>query len=156
VCAGPPGRPGGTCEDVTFAPSSRPEGALVTAKPADAACPTPKGDTKEPFCAPNWLGFTGGMCSQRCTTPGEVTDGAVCARLPAAGYEADCLTSREPIERCLERHLVAAKVAACDREHPCRGDFACARVGTGENARGACIPPYFLFQARVDGPKLDR
>jgi hypothetical protein len=112
--------------------------------------------TTEAFCAPNSLGFTGGMCSRRCETPGQVVGRAICARLPAAGYEADCMNSREPVERCLERHLVSALVASCDIDTPCRGDYACASVRGAPKGVGACVPPYFLFQARVDGPLLDR
>jgi hypothetical protein len=46
-------------------------------------------------------------------------------------------------------------VRACDADHPCRDDYACARV-SAEATRGACVPPYFVFQARVDGPRADR
>jgi hypothetical protein len=47
----------------------------------------------------------------------------------------------------------------CDANEPCRDDYICARTAAGhsaskdarERAHGACIPPYFLFQLRVDG-----
>jgi hypothetical protein len=96
------------------------------------------------------------MCSARCTNVGEARGGAICAPIPAAGYEADCFLSNEPIEKCLERHLVSALVATCDAKTPCRDDFGCARVPNAPPNVGACVPPYFIFQARVDGPKLDR
>ncbi len=175
ICSSPVGGgPGEPCEDVHSSPANRPEGALVTASPPDSACPAPKEYDDAPFCAPNWLGFTGGMCSQRCKVPGEIRSASargggddqssrsdqegrtICARLPAMGYEADCLYSHEPIERCLERHLVTAYVQLCDTDHPCRGDYACAGVKGAPAETGACVPPYFLFQARVDGPLLDR
>jgi hypothetical protein len=149
--------PGDPCEDVTLAPSARPEGPTVAATAPDATCPAPSGDMLSGnFCAPNWLGFTGGMCSERCARAGEVHGRAICAPLPAAGYEADCFTSREPVEKCLERHLATALVASCDATTPCRDDYGCARVPGAPPGTGACVPPYFLFQARVDGPLLDR
>lgn len=156
--------PGATCEDVDgIAPSERAEGPVVRARTPDATCPAPDpARFAGPFCAPNWLGFTGGMCSTPCDAVGTVVPAAagatpaICAALPAAGYEADCFVGREPIEKCLPRHLVHAFVGACDREHPCRDDFGCARVPNAPLGVGACVPPYFVFQARVDGPNLDR
>jgi hypothetical protein len=158
VCAPPiTGAAGDPCEDVTVEPDARAEGPRVTASPADATCPAPSGPMHEgKFCAPNWLGFTGGMCSERCDRVGEVRGASICAPLPSAGYESDCLTSREPIEKCLERHLATALVASCDAERPCRDDYGCARVAGAPRGAGACVPPYFMFQARVDGPLLDR
>ena len=45
------------------------------------------------------------------------------------------------------RRLVAG-LRACDAATPCRDDYLCVRLDAG---RGACIPPYFVFQMRVDG-----
>lgn len=162
LCAEPYSkRPGAPCEELAeIVPSDRAEGPIVTTSKPDEACPAPAGDQLTgAFCAPNWLGFTGGMCSERCDAGaiGERrADGSICAPLPAAGYEADCFLSREPIERCLDRHFVTAWVASCDAHHPCRADYGCARVPNAPRATGACVPPYFIFQARVDGPLLDR
>jgi hypothetical protein len=158
VCARPGGiEPGDPCEDVSVAPSTRPEGPVVTALPPDATCPAPVETQREGrFCAPNWLGFTGGVCSERCSIVGERDGVGVCMRVPSAGYEADCFLSDEPIESCLERHLVTVRVASCDAEHACRDGYGCAKVSSAKDAAGACVPPYFIFQARVDGPRLDR
>ena len=41
-----------------------------------------------------------------------------------------------------------AALRACDVDSPCRDDYICARSGS---ERGVCLPPYFLFQLRVDG-----
>jgi hypothetical protein len=109
-----------------------------------------------PFCAPNALGFVGGMCSRGCAKLGEIQDGAICANLPLAGYEVDCLSSLEPIERCLPRHFGRARVAQCSAARPCRDDYVCTRVPGAPPGDGACLPPYFVFQIRVDGPRLDR
>ncbi len=158
VCAPNEGRrPGEPCEDVVVKPDARALGAIVTSRGPDLTCPAPTGDQATgAFCAPNWLGFTGGMCSERCTSLGEVQGGSICAPLPAAGYEADCFLGREPIEQCLERHFVTARVGRCDASTPCRDDYGCARVPGAPPGVGACVPPYFIFQARVDGPALDR
>lgn len=158
VCSPPEGaRPGEPCEDVNVVADGRPNGAIVTSRGADKTCPAPTGGIPDgPFCAPNWLGFTGGMCSEACTHVGEIEGASICAPLPSAGYEADCFQSREPIEACLERHYTNARVARCDRSTPCRDDYGCARVPGAPPGVGACVPPYFIFQARVDGPLLDR
>jgi hypothetical protein len=157
-------RPGEPCEDVDVKPDHRALGAIVTSRGPDATCPAPRGaETTGAFCAPNWLGFTGGMCSEPCGELGEMKrsgaddpSGSICAPLPSAGYEADCFLSREPIEECLERHYARARIAACNVHAPCRDDYGCARVPGAPPGYGACVPPYFIFQARVDGPLLDR
>jgi hypothetical protein len=151
------GQPGDPCESVVTEPSARPEGAVVTGEPLSARCPAATRETmSRAFCAPNWLGFTGGMCSVQCSRRGSIEDGAICAPLPTEGYEADCFLSREPVEACLRRHVMNAKVSTCDAEHSCRDDYACARVSGAPEGVGGCVPPYFVFQARVDGPLLDR
>ena len=151
------GGPGDPCESVTTQPSTRPEGATVTRDAPDPSCPAvTKDNAGRPFCAPNWLGFTGGMCSAYCAHSGEIHGGAVCAPLPTEGYESDCFYSQEPVERCLRRHFVLALVATCDAHRACRDDYACTRVVGAPEGVGACVPPYFVFQVRVDGPLLDR
>jgi hypothetical protein len=158
VCARPAGNePGDPCEDVSITPSARPEGPIVAALPPDRTCPAPVETQREGrFCAPNWLGFTGGLCSERCSSVGERDGVGVCVQVPSAGYEGDCFLSDEPIESCLERHFVTVRVASCDAEHPCRDGYGCAKVPSAKEGTGACVPPYFIFQARVDGPRLDR
>lgn len=158
VCAPRTGAaPGEPCEDVDVKPDHRALGSIVTSRGMDATCPAAtSGSPIGAFCAPNWLGFTGGMCSETCTELGEIKGNSICAPLPAAGYEADCFLSREPIEKCLERHFAMARVASCSVHEPCRDDYGCARVPGAPPGTGACVPPYFIFQARVDGPLLDR
>ena len=158
VCVTPAGgAPGDPCESVTTQPSTRAEGATVISDGQDPSCPAvTKEQGGRPFCAPNWLGFTGGMCSAYCARSGEISGDAICAPLPSAGYESDCFFSREPVERCLRRHVVLARVAICDAQHACRDDYACTRVPSAPENVGACVPPYFVFQVRVDGPTLDR
>ena len=107
-------------------------------------------------CEKTSVGFPGGMCSTDCKTLGRVREGFVCADLPASGYETDCFPLAVPIEKCLETHSARRIVRGCDATHPCRDDYACARVPGLPPREGACVPPYFVFQARVDGPVLDR
>jgi hypothetical protein len=102
------------------------------------------------------LGFTGGLCTERCSVVGQEKGDAICVPVPSAGYEADGFLSDEPIEECLPRHVVTTLLASCDAHRPCRGDYGCARVPDAKDGMGACVPPYFIFQARVDGPRLDR
>jgi hypothetical protein len=46
----------------------------------------------------------------------------------------------------------AATLRACDAGTPCRDDYVCLATTTTERTRkGACLPPYFLFQFRIDG-----
>ncbi len=52
------GRLGRPCEDVRSTPSSRPEGPVVAALPADSRCPVPKASTDDAFCAPNSLSLS--------------------------------------------------------------------------------------------------
>jgi hypothetical protein len=60
----------------------------------------------------------------------------------------DCLARNQPFADCLARHVNPAGLRACSESAPCRDDYICARTPAGT---GACIPPYFLFQLRVDG-----
>jgi hypothetical protein len=78
----------------------------------------------------------------------------------------ECIRSNVPFERCMTQgvpveYLTKVLRASCDRTHACRDDYACTSVptvaelagkpSTGEASVGQCMPPYFLFQARVDG-----
>jgi hypothetical protein len=45
---------------------------------------------------------------------------------------------------------------SCSRTVACRDDLVCTRVPGFPVDQGACVPPYFLFEARVDGPPVDR
>ncbi len=108
-------------------------------------------------CSPISFGFSGGLCSRPCTTLGHTEDERhVCADIPATGYEMDCMLLRVPIEKCIETHTLRRRVARCDAQHACRDDFLCARVPGLPPTEGACVPSYFVFQTRVDGPLLDR
>jgi hypothetical protein len=105
---------------------------------------------------PSFLGFAGGLCTERCVAIGEIMGKTICANIPNAGYEHECLSRYEPIEECVKRHYSTVRLPRCSAEHPCRDDYECARVPGAEAGTGACVPPYFVFQLRVDGPLLDR
>ena len=74
----------------------------------------------------------------------------------------NCVEVDAPIEACAARPDNGARVLAraCDASQPCRDDFTCVRVenekGGAPAPMGACVPPYFVYQMRVDGPRLDR
>lgn len=74
----------------------------------------------------------------------------------------NCVEVDAPIEACAARPENGARVLAraCDANQPCRDDFTCVRVenekGGALAPMGACVPPYFVYQMRVDGPRLDR
>jgi hypothetical protein len=156
VCAPDDGNhEGDACEDARAEPLEGPDGDRIVSRGKET-CFFGGKDAGKDSCSPNHYGFPGGMCSDACTTLGRVRDGFVCADLPASGYETDCFPQRIPIEKCLETHFARRIVRGCDPKNPCRDDYACARVPGLPPTEGACVPPYFVFQARVDGPVLDR
>jgi hypothetical protein len=96
-------------------------------------------------CNVNRVGFPGGMCTASCDDlPADGTCGVIALLTPFNS----CLARKTPFPRCLAQHVAPAGLRACDAERPCRDDYICARTPDG---KGACIPPYFLFQMRVDG-----
>jgi hypothetical protein len=136
-------------------PRPGPDGDRVKPEPLSACGKADAGASDdEAQCSPNGFGFPGGLCSAACATIGDVRGDSICVDIPSSGYESECFFTPVPIERCLETHRARRRVRSCDVEHPCRPDFACVAV-PGETL-GACVPPYFVFQARVDGPMLDR
>jgi hypothetical protein len=150
--------PGDACQNVTLARAEDPmsadgdpvaPGRVERCRPADP-------QNRISGCSPNGFGFPGGACTEDCSTEGDVAGSSICAKVPASGFESDCFSRPEPPEACLAEHLLARRVRACSAGSPCRDDFACARVAHAPPGVGACVPPYFVFQARVDGPLLDR
>ena len=85
------------------------------------------------------------MCADHC---GALPAGAACGVIAVLAPFNACLARRRPFPECLAQHVSPAGLRACDATTPCRDDYICARTPEG---RGACIPPYFLFQLRVDG-----
>lgn len=153
-------RAGDPCQSVALATRRTIDGDKVTPRAAQdcSSPPLPGARTKRATCEPNRNGFAGGMCTSSCNTLGETPDGAVCIRIPHHGFERECFRPGVLIEQCLETapNFTMTTLRKCSRNDPCRDDFVCARVPSEPPDRGACVPPYFIFQARVDGPPTDR
>lgn len=96
-------------------------------------------------CQTTLVGFPGGMCSGTCENLGP---GESCGSIAILQGFNDCLALQRPFGECLAQNTRPASLQACDEQTPCRADYICARTKEG---RGTCIPPYFLFQLRVDG-----
>ncbi len=155
--------PGDSCEVSHDDGNLNPRKDLVTSE--SFACKADK-------CSPSGNGFPNGTCNSSCTRIGQLTNGrkTICAGLPFGtgqygGFTKCTLTLRLPFQACLEDDQRPTVLRACDATSPCRDDYVCARVYTkplkkGEDPvelnpeTGACMPPYFLFQGRVDGHQL--
>lgn len=79
---------------------------------------------------------------------------ARCGALPAAssGFN-DCLFQPNvSFKQCLDKYSKGVGLRGCSRENPCRDDYICVEsLVIGLEDVGVCVPPYFLFQFRVDG-----
>jgi hypothetical protein len=96
-------------------------------------------------CIPSKQGFPGGLCAAAgCESS---SPGSVCGVIAGAGFDA-CLIAGRPFPRCIAESLREMTMRGCGEAAPCRDDYICARTPAGG---GACVPPYFLFQLRVDG-----
>jgi hypothetical protein len=104
------------------------------------------------------LGFPDGLCRADCTDEesGKIADQTICGGVPFAAGLTKCLTvDRLPFKQCLATTMNPTLLKTCDAKTPCRDDYACMRVKNGPAETGACMPPYFAFQARVDGHMFD-
>lgn len=95
-------------------------------------------------CNGNAVGFPAGSCARTCTALG---DDEACGAIPQLRPFNDCLASGRGFATCMRKTANPAAMRACDRERACRDDYICARV----DGHGVCMPPYFLYQLRVDG-----
>lgn len=93
-------------------------------------------------CNRSGVGFPGGMCTASCGAAG-----ARCGAIAILDPFNACLARGEPFIACIRGNVTPAGLRACDAENPCRDDYVCAKTPQG----GACLPPYFVFQLRVDG-----
>lgn len=97
-------------------------------------------------CESNQVGFPGGACAGACTS---LQPGDVCGAIPFLVGFNNCIgKAGVSFEDCIRNNSRPAAVMGCSETQPCRDDYICARTPKGE---GACMPPYFLFQLRVDG-----
>src|SRR5262249_36992519 len=109
-------------------------------------------------CNPVKLGFPDGLCRTDCTDEeaGKIVGKTICGGIPSASGLTKCLTvDRLPFKECLATTMNPTFLRTCDAKNPCRDDYACMRVKNGPASLGACMPPYFAFQARVDGHMFD-
>ncbi|MDF3069975.1 MAG: hypothetical protein K0R38_5576, partial [Polyangiaceae bacterium] len=101
-------------------------------------------------CNGSAVGFPGGMCTDECGAPGS-SCGAIAVLDP---FNA-CLARGDTFLSCIRGNVRPAGLRGCDAERPCRDDYVCARGATGQvtegRTEGVCLPPYFVFQLRVDG-----
>ncbi|HWB75307.1 MAG TPA: hypothetical protein VG755_10130 [Nannocystaceae bacterium] len=96
-------------------------------------------------CDDNRVGFPAGMCVVGC---GEVKAGEACGAIPQLDAFNNCLSTGTAFAECVRTSASPAGMRACDETNACRDDYICAR--TSEKG-GVCMPPYFLYQLRVDG-----
>lgn len=83
---------------------------------------------------------------------GQSVDGAMCTPAPSFKKGFDKCQA-DPIF-CQLSSLVPIWGRHCTASRECREDFVCARVPGGASDEGVCLPPYFLFEGRVDGHPL--
>jgi hypothetical protein len=93
-------------------------------------------------CNRSGVGFPGGMCTAGCEAAG-----AACGSIAILDPFNACLARGASFLSCIRGNVQPAGLRACDDQTPCRDDYVCARAAHG----GACLPPYFVFQLRVDG-----
>ncbi|MCA9717201.1 MAG: hypothetical protein KC468_21180, partial [Myxococcales bacterium] len=100
-------------------------------------------------CNPNNIGFPQGMCIDDCD---DLQPGERCGAMVSLRPFNNCIGRREPFTTCLGVTARKAAMRACGPSVPCRDDYICARSPNADG--GVCLPPYFLFQLRVDGHVL--
>jgi hypothetical protein len=140
VCVPVQMRSGSFCRPARMVGNIDPHRDAAVEKGAPLDC----GDGK--YCQATGVGFPGGMCSGSCASVGK---GETCGSIAILDAFNSCLARRQKtFVECLSQNVRPASFGACDEKSFCRDDYICARTGEG---KGACIPPYFLFQLRVDG-----
>jgi hypothetical protein len=150
---------GDTCQNVRLVATPGADGDTVHPHHAEECSGTEvEASNERRKCDTNRRGFPGGMCTATCSIAGERTGDAVCERIPHFGFEQACFAPGAILEKCLleEGNSVLERLRVCSRSAACRDDFVCARFPGLQLDEGACVPPYFLFQTRVDGPSADR
>ncbi len=97
-------------------------------------------------------GFPNGSCTARCPKMGAIGGAAICGATPPSGFN-ECLGAGKPFTECLANATPAFR-RRCDSATACGDDYVCAGVANAPKGVGACMPPYFIFQARVDGHQV--
>ena len=94
------------------------------------------------ICNRSGVGFPGGMCTAACGAAG-----AGCGSIAILDSFNACLARGASFLSCIRGNVQPAGLRNCNAQNPCRDDYVCARATQG----GVCLPPYFVFQLRVDG-----
>jgi hypothetical protein len=139
VCLPATPAPGSACMAATAMHNLDPHRDRLRAAPA-TSCGI------DAICEESSVGFPGGMCAR----PGceNLRAGETCGSIAILQGFNNCLAGNRPFAQCLSDNVRPATLQACDAATPCRDDYICSRTASGT---GACIPPYFLFQLRLDG-----
>jgi hypothetical protein len=136
---------GARCEPTRITPSANPWLDRAQKLPR-IAC-----EGAASVCETTSVGFPGGMCSGPCN-PGDPGDkSGTCGGIAVLSDFNSCLAAKKPFGECLARHTRPGNLRSCSAEQACRDDYICAQADGQPEGHGACIPPYFLFQMRVDG-----
>jgi hypothetical protein len=133
---------GDACEVGSIAPSMNGHADTMSLRPP-AACAGGR------VCEANSVGFPDGMCAGGCEA---LPAGATCGGIPLLVEFNACLAAGTSFERCIADNTRPGALRACSFHVPCRDDYVCARSPSGSG--GVCMPPYFLFQLRIDGHPL--
>jgi hypothetical protein len=142
VCTGKPDI-GAACEYGTVVPGNKPHRDRIEDLTRHAC-------TSGHVCIKNFSGFPQGTCGSSCDEAG---DAGTCAELLDVDGFQNCLRGRKPFDTCAREFVLETGLRACDAENPCRQDYVCARTAEG---RDACVPPYFVYQLRLDGYPLKK
>ena len=139
---------GDACEIDRMSFSVDPHADHVTnVDPGDAACRRWKAEAS---CSGASGGFPGGACAAACTKMGLLMGDSICGAAPPSGFN-ECMAGHtRSFEECMSPPKLSFR-KACSVTMPCRDDYVCAFVPGAPAGSGACMPPYFIFQARVDG-----
>lgn len=138
---------GDACEKDAITTSSDAHADRVTnLDSGDDACRRWK---PEASCSGAAGGFPGGACAASCTKLGLLKGDAICGPAPPAHFN-ECMAGHRSFEECMSPPKLSYR-KACNVTLPCRDDYVCAYVPGAPAGTGACMPPYFIFQARVDG-----
>ncbi|MBS2017906.1 MAG: hypothetical protein JST00_33830 [Deltaproteobacteria bacterium] len=145
--AGAPGA-GDACEKdkITFSSDPRLD-KIQNLDTGDAACRKWRADAS---CSGASGGFPGGACAAPCSQMGLIKGDGICGPAPPAKFN-ECMAGRQKsFEECMSPPRLSFR-KLCNVQFPCRDDYVCAYVPGAPKNNGACMPPYFIFQARVDG-----
>ncbi len=140
--AAEPATVGARCEPTRITPSANPWLDRAEKLPR-IAC-----EGAASVCEKTSVGFPGGMCSGPCDPK---DPNGTCGGIAILSDFNSCLAAKKPFSECLAKHTRPGNLRSCSAQQACRDDYICAQADGQPEGRGACIPPYFLFQMRVDG-----